>query len=225
MKNSLLYKSFVVVLFICLTTHLYGGNNQKREFSILSPTFVEEQPNSILVMLPINNTNNVAAKDYFYASLYQFLVERGYYVFPPELSLEILQGGSAYDSEEFYNKDVSVFGSIFGADAVLFTIINKWNRSSSGVYVSINYKLVSTRSSKKLYTSDIDYFFNTDVLPTNYFDDDDDFKESVAATILSLISLTANSVSSVATPIMVSAMKANHLAFSKLPNGKYWVEK
>ena len=40
----------------------------------------EENPVSILVMPPINNTNNVEAKDLLYTSISQHIAEAGYYV-------------------------------------------------------------------------------------------------------------------------------------------------
>lgn len=222
MKNNVTFRVILSWVISCFAMSLYADDNQKNTNSFLTSTFEIEQPNSILVMLPINNTNNVAAKDYFYASLYQFLVERGYYVFPPELSLDILQEESAYYSEEFYSKDVSKFGAFFGADAVLFTTINEWGKRSSGVYVDIDYRLVSTKSSKLLFRSSVNYFLDTKILPTDYSDEEDDLSDSFTGLVLSLFSITANSVSSAATPIIVSAMKANHLAFSSLPVGKYW---
>ena len=73
------------------------------------PAMYEEQPLSIVIMPPINNTNHAEAKDYFYTSLYHPLCEKGYYVFPPEMTMEMLQHESAYDAELFVDGDLIEF--------------------------------------------------------------------------------------------------------------------
>ena len=47
------------------------------------PKMYEERPLAIAVMPPINQTNHVEAKDYFYTTLYAPLCEKGYYVYSP----------------------------------------------------------------------------------------------------------------------------------------------
>lgn len=47
----------------------------------------EEKPAVLLVMPPINNTNNVDAKELLYTSISRPLIEAGYYVIPPLLAM------------------------------------------------------------------------------------------------------------------------------------------
>ena len=63
------------------------------------PQVYAERPVSILVMPPINRSTKVDAKALFYSSLIVPLSQRGYYVFPPLLTMEILKEESAYDAE------------------------------------------------------------------------------------------------------------------------------
>ena len=68
------------------------------------PQVYAERPVSILVMPPINRSTKVDAKALFYSSLIVPLSQRGYYVFPPLLTMEILKEESAYDAEMFEEK-------------------------------------------------------------------------------------------------------------------------
>ena len=116
-------------------------------------TLYSERPLAIAVMPPINNTNNVEAKEFLYLTISQPLCEQGYYVVPPFLSMEMYKNESAYDSEMFINGSVKKFGEVLGADAVLFTTINKWEKAAvlAEVYVQIEYILKSTKTDEILF--------------------------------------------------------------------------
>lgn len=119
----------------------------------------EEKPLAILVMPPINRSTKVEAKELFYSSLIVPLTLRGYYVMPPLLAMEILKEESAYDSEMFVNSSMKNVGSLFGVDAVLFTTIHDWRKTTiaSQVTVEIEYTLKSAKSDEVLFnrTGDI----------------------------------------------------------------------
>ena len=83
----------------------------------------EEKPATVVVMPPINQTTHAEAKDYFYSTLYESLCEKGYYVYPSYLTLQLFQQESAYDAEMFLENDLSSFRNMLGADAAMFTII------------------------------------------------------------------------------------------------------
>ena len=90
----------------------------------------EEKPITFLVMPPINNSTNVEAKDLLYTSISYPLIESGYYVLSPMLTMEILKKESAYDAEMFIEGDLSQFRNVLGADAAMFTIIKSWKRNN-----------------------------------------------------------------------------------------------
>ena len=86
----------------------------------------EEKPITLLVMPPINNSTNVEAKDLLYTSISRPLAEAGYYVISPLLAMDILKAESAYDSEMFFDAPLTSFQNYFGADAVVFSVIDTW---------------------------------------------------------------------------------------------------
>ena len=59
-----------------------------------------ESPRAILLMPPINETNQVELKENFYATLLTPLSVRGYYVFSPFLTQELLQQEGVNNAEE-----------------------------------------------------------------------------------------------------------------------------
>ena len=131
----------------------------------------EEKPSTILVMAPINNTNHPEAKDYFYTALYQPLCEKGYYVFSPNMTMELLQSESAYDSEMFIDGNLNKFADFLGADACLFTTIKSWKRNNVGgkITVDVEYVLKSTKTGETLYKREGDIKLDTSVSGGNAF--------------------------------------------------------
>ena len=118
------------------------------------PEFYSENPPvSVLIMPPINKSDNVDAKDFFFYSLNQAIGNMGYYVYPSLLSMNTLQEESAYDSELFFEGDLSAFKNLYGADVCLFTTITKWKKSVVGrkVTIGIEYVLRSTETGETIW--------------------------------------------------------------------------
>lgn len=112
-----------------------------------------EDPVSVLIMPPINLSTNAEAKDFFYSTLNVPLADVGYYVLPPFISMYTLQRESAYDAERFLDGDVTAFGNLFGADMLLFTVIEGWNKEliTHEVEVDVKYIFKSTKTNKVLF--------------------------------------------------------------------------
>lgn len=112
-----------------------------------------ERPLTILALPPINKSTKVEAKELFYSSLVVPIAEKGYYVMPPLLSMEIMKEESVYDSELLINNSMKRVGDAFGVDAVLFTIIHDWRKTTitGQVFVSIEYILKSTKTDAVLF--------------------------------------------------------------------------
>ena len=168
-----------------------------------------EKPLSILVMPPINKTTAVDAKEYFHSTLSMPLANAGFYVIPPYLSMEILKKESAYDAELFINKPLTKFGEIFGADMVLFTIINKWDKGYGVVSVGVEYVLKSTKTNEILYTRKGTVNYNTSV------------SSSGGGLAGALISVAATAINTAATKYVDVARVCNLYTLSDLPLGKY----
>ena len=156
-----------IYLLLSATLLIVGcGTTSKLNKAQAYKGMYEEKPVSVLIMPPINRSTNVDAKEYFHTTLNVPILNAGYYVIPPFLSMEILKRESAYDSELFIDKpSLTIFKEIFGADITLFTIINKWDKSSIGskVTVDIEYIVKSTTSNETIYSRKGTVIYNTSV--------------------------------------------------------------
>jgi len=170
-----------------------------------------EEPISLLLMPPINRSTNVESKEYFHSTLNVPLANSGYYVIPPFLSMEILKKESAYDSELFLNTSLSKFHEIFGADIVVFTIINKWDKSglASKVYVEVEYIIKSTKTNEVLYTRKGQVTYDTSV------------STQTAGLAGALIDMALSAINTAATKYVDVARACNAYTFKDLPAGKY----
>ncbi len=157
------------IIIICLLLFLASCSMQKGPITTklqAYPYLYEEKPLTIMVMPPINRSTKVEAKMAFYHSLCLPLANKGYYVLPPLLTMKVLEEQSVYDSELFIDRDAEKFGTYFGADAVLFTVIDEWRKVTVGnfIEVKIHYILKSTKTNNILYerTGNITYSPQTD---------------------------------------------------------------
>ena len=171
----------------------------------------KELPLTILLMPPINRSTSVEAKEYFYSTLNIPLDNQGYYVLPPFMTMEILKKESAYDSELFLNGTLNKFGEIFGADIVLFTIINKWDKSSIGatVTVSVEYILKSSKTNETLYSRKGTIVYDASV------------NSNAGGVFGVLLDVAASAINTAATKYVDVARVCNSYTFKDFPTGKY----
>lgn len=205
MLSFIRIKSFALCLgLICLLGSCGLGNSVTRQS--LWGKMYEERPASIVVMPPINKTQHVAAKEYFYSSLASPLAERGYYVYPPYLVLDVFQQESAADAEMFVEAPLKVFREVFATDAVLFTVINRWDKSllDNSVRVEVEYILRSARTDQTIFRRSADMVVDTSVVSG-----------------WGLFDMVANAIATAATSKIVAARKANYSALYDMPFGKY----
>ena len=174
------------------------------------PKMYEEKPLSIVVMPPINQTQHVEAKDYFYTTLYTPLCEKGYYVYSPMLTMELFQTESAYDAELFFEGDLSQFRNVLGADAAMFTIIKSWKRNNVGgsLTAGVEYVLRSTITGETLYKREGLINVDTSV-------------NGGSSGIGALVGLIATAVNTAATDKVVAGRKCTAFVLSDMPVGKY----
>ncbi|QZT36891.1 DUF799 domain-containing protein [Halosquirtibacter xylanolyticus] len=155
-----------IMFYSCAPTNQLGLTRESYE------DFYSEHPTSIMIMPPINKSMKVEAKLFFYNTLVQPIVEKGYYIVPFYMGLDILKNESAYDSELLYDKSMKVVKQTWGIDAVLFTTIYEWKKVGTGqVVVDIGYELRSTESDKILYDKRGDVTVNMTSNSGNYFVD------------------------------------------------------
>lgn len=169
----------------------------------------EQKPATILVMPPINNTTNVEAKDLLYTSISKPLVESGYYVISPYLAMEVLKQESAYDAELFINAALTPFQKYFGADAVIFSIIDTWAKQGFGIRTNITYIVKSAHTNDVLFEKSCDLYLN---LSTS---------SGSNTAFGAIVDLIASAVNTATTDHIAAARKANYYIFTDIPRGKY----
>jgi len=122
------------------------------------PLMYQEKPISILVLPPINETTAADAKEYYSTTLAQPLSYMGYYVFPIEVVTDMMKHEGAYDTETLINVPPQKFKEYFGADAVLFVKITKWDTAyyviGGHVTVGLDCLLKSTTTGAELWKYD-----------------------------------------------------------------------
>lgn len=104
-------------------------------------------PRSILVVPAINKSLDVDAPNYVLTTLPLPLAEKGYYVFPVNTTKYILEQEGMYDADRVHKEPPEVLAKLFGADAVLYVTINRWDAQYAlivaTVTVDFDYRLVS----------------------------------------------------------------------------------
>ena len=107
--------------------------------------FVAAQPRSILVVPVMNRAISVNAGDYFLTTVPIPLAERGYYVFPVTLVKRLLEDEGLADAGLVHGADPMRLASLFGADAILYITIERWDAQyvliSTTVTVEFTYAL------------------------------------------------------------------------------------
>lgn len=178
------------------------------------PGMYEENPASVLILPPINESTAAEAKDYYSTTIPVPLLLHGYYVFPYELTAEILKQEGIYDSELLRDMPLSKFFDYFGADAVLFTTIKKWDISyvvlASNLTVSIDCAIKSTHTSRTLWS------YNGQVVVD--LSGGNSSGGGLAGLIIKAVVTAAQTASA---DYVRYARVANHRAMAALPYGRY----
>lgn len=196
----------IIVFSLTIIVALSSCSTTKVTKSVRYAKMYEEKPISILIMPPINRSTKTEAKELFYSSLLVPLTQRGYYVLPPLLTMEILKEESAYDAEMFVNSSMKQVGELFGVDAVLFTTIHEWAKTTiaSQIRVVVEYTLKSTQTDEVLFNrkGDITYSPNSN-------------SGSFLVNVVSNILITAFSKE------IATGRMCNTFTLSDIPAGKY----
>ena len=178
------------------------------------PEMYEELPVTLLVMPPINNTANVDAKELLFTSISRPLAEAGYYVIPPTLAMEVLRQESAYDAEMFIDKPLKPFYEFFGADAVIFSVIDTWAKQLNGIETTIRYIIKSTKTNQVLFDRTCDLYLDLSV-------DSRTDKSQNKSLLGALLDVALGALNTALTDQIEAARKANYYIFRDLPVGKY----
>ena len=203
-------KKYLFILMAVATLCSCGSTSQMT-LDTQYPKMYEEKPTSIVIMPPINQTNFVEAKDYFYTTLHAPLCEKGYYVYSPMLTMEMFQHESAYDAEPFLEGSLSQFRDVLGADAAMFTIIKLWQRSQVGgnLTADVEYILRSTKTGQTLYQREGKISVDTSI------------RTAGGGLFGALADIAATAINTAATDKIVAGRKCTVYVLSDMPEGKY----
>ncbi len=204
MRKSLYVMVLAVVALVatsCSTTKTTKGMQYSKLY--------DEKPVVLLIMPPINNTTNVEAKDLFFTSVSEPLAEAGYYVLPPLMAMDVLRNESAYDAELFIDAPLGQFKEYFGADAVVFSVIDSWKKVVTGINTKITYIVKSTSTNEVL-------FERTCNLTLDYTGNN-----TSGGWLGALIDVAVAAIETAVTDHIEAARLANKIIFNDIPAGKY----
>lgn len=140
-----------VVLFISAV--IMGGCATQQPIDYTA--FKSSKPRSILVLPPLNNTNDVNATAGVFAQVSKPIAESGYYVFPPSLIEETFRQNGVTTPADAHSISPAKLKEIYGADSVLYITITQYGSTytvlNSVVTVAANAKLVDLRSGDVLW--------------------------------------------------------------------------
>lgn len=109
--------------------------------------FTAAAPRSILVVPAVNRSLDVDAPNYLLSTLPVPIAEKGYYVFPVNTTKLVLEQEGFYEGDKIHEQPAGDLARLFGADAVLYVIINRWEAKyiviTTTVTVDFDYRLVS----------------------------------------------------------------------------------
>ena len=196
---------FVVLCCVATSCGMFNSVTRESQYAKM----YEEKPITLLVMPPINNSANVEAKDLLYTSISRPLAEAGYYVISPLLAMDVLKAESAYDSEMFFDAPLTAFQNFFGADAVIFSVIDSWTKKGLGIQTKIRYVIKSAYTNEILFDRSCDLYLDLSV------------NSGTGGALGALIDLAASAINTAATDHIIAARKANYFILRDIPRGKY----
>ena len=201
-------KRFILLAIACCLLASCAVSNRFTRGSQYAKMY-EEKPITLLIMPPINNSTNVEAKDLLYTSISRPLVEAGYYVISPLVAMDVMKAESAYDAELFIDAPLAIFNNYFGADAVVFSVIDSWNKKGLGIETNISYIIKSAYTNEVLFERSCDLYLDLSI-------------NSNSGTLLGiLVDLAASAINTAATDHIIAARQANYFIMNDIPRGKY----
>ena len=123
--------------------------------------------------------------------------------------MDVLKAESAYDSEIFFDAPLTTFQNYFGADAVVFSVIDTWTKKGFGIQTKIRYVIKSAYTNEILFDRSCDLYLDLSV------------NSGSGGAIGALANLTASIINTAATDHIIAARKANYFILRDIPRGKY----
>ncbi|MBE8167442.1 MAG: DUF799 family lipoprotein [Shewanella sp.] len=172
------------------------------------PNVYKEKPASILVVPAVNHTTAADAIDLFSTTIAYPLAESGYYVLSVPYTKKFLEREGVVDGAQAKNVPLEKYKQLFGADAVLFVDLNKWDTNynvlSGNVTVAAKFELYSTATQEKIWNYDSTIVYNTSGNSNN-----------------PLVNLISTAIQTATTDYVPVARIVNGRIISTLPTGQY----
>lgn len=151
MKNGILILAFVCSVMFVMT----GCAPKLLSKGEVYPDMYTKRPLTVLVLPAINNTTAADATECFNTTLTEAIGRVGYYSYPAMMISEILKMEGISNTEMLSNVPPQKFKQFFGADAVMYITINKWDTNyyvvGGNVTVGMTYILKSTDTGEILW--------------------------------------------------------------------------
>ncbi|MEN8135638.1 MAG: GNA1162 family protein [Thermodesulfobacteriota bacterium] len=133
-------RTLIIISILSLLVGCVATNKDYTKFN-------NAKPSSILIVPAVNRSVEVTAPDYYLSTISIPLAEQGYYVFPVNMVKRLLEDDGLSDADLVHNSPSEKLASLFGADAVLYVVINRWDAQyllfSTTVTVEIAYTIKS----------------------------------------------------------------------------------
>ncbi len=175
--------------------------------------FIQSNPGSILVLPPVNNTNEVIAPHSVLSNITKPLAESGYYVFPVSLVTDTFNSNGLTVAHDIHAVEPQKLHEIFGADTALYMDITEYGTSyyviSSDTIVRVNAKLIDLKTGVLLWQG------------TARAASSEQRGDSGGGLVGALVSAAINQVIETATDegFTVSKVTANRLLSAEMKNG------
>ncbi len=203
------YSQIIIAIMMALTMEHCAVTTKMEAY----PKMYEKSPVSILVLPPMNQSTAAEAQEFYQATINEPLTLSGYYAYPIEVVSDILKNEGMYETVDFRTVNPAQFRKYFGADAVLFITILKWDKVyyvlGGHVTVSVDMKLVSTETGETI------WMYNGTLTV------DTSSNSSGGGIAGLLINAVATAVTTALTDYVPIARKANFQALTSIPYGKY----
>ena len=128
--------------------------------------------------------------------------------------MAVLRQESGYDAELFLDKPLKQFHEFFGADAVVFSVIESWAKQGLGINTEIRYIIKSAITDQVLFDRTCNLFLDLSVNSGSSSD-------SGRSLLSILVDVAAGAINTALTDHIEAARKANYYIFRDLPVGKY----
>ncbi|MDT8384490.1 MAG: DUF799 family lipoprotein [Gammaproteobacteria bacterium] len=147
-----------IVSMLCFALLVLSGcavNNRIPKGDVY-PEMYLEMPKTVMVLPAVNHSTAADAPNLYSSTIAQPLANSGFYVLSTEITQKFLRNEGLSTGDQMLSIPPQKFSKIFGADAVLYVTIDRWDTNyyviGGNVKVGISYKLKSTKTGAEIWS-------------------------------------------------------------------------